>query len=160
MLGELVNSIDIRHPHSLSKRQARTVLETIASEFSDRHGAGYRWEDDTLLFSRFGLRGSVELLPGEVHIRASLGFVYLSRRDTLVARVSTFLAAHEKTKDPKVILAAARRYAAVSSHDRPAPPVTKPKPTPKPKGASEAPSVPQPEPARAQRKDPGSDSGD
>lgn len=159
-MGEPVNSIDIRHPHALSKRQARTVLETIASEFSDRHGAGYRWEDDTLVFSRFGMRGSVELLPGEIHVRASLGFVYLSRRDTLVARVSAFLAAHEKTKDPKVILAAARRYAAVSAHDRPAPIPAKPKPAAKPKVSADSPPVSPPEPVRAQRKTPNPDSAD
>ena len=156
-----MNSIDIRHSHSLTKRQARTVLDTLASEFSDRHGAGYRWEDDTLLFSRFGLRGSVELLPGEVHVRANLGFVYLSRRDALVAKVESFLAAHEKSKDVKVILTAARRYAAVSAHDRPAPPQSKPPSKSKAKSVSSPSSAsPQPEPARAQRKPTGSDTDD
>lgn len=162
-----MNSIEIRHPHSLTKRQARTVIETLASEFSARHGAGYRWEDDTLVFSRFGMRGSIELLPGEILIRAALGFLYLSRRDAMVAKVTEFLAVHADTKDPKVILAAARRYAAVSAHERPPPkkksasgskPKTKAQATSKPKQKPKPPSAPSPsspvQPAQARQRAP------
>lgn len=142
-----MNSINIRRPHALTKRQARNVLEALVQEFSDRHGAGYRWEEDVLLFSRFGLRGSVELLPGEVHFKAHLGFVYLSRRDALVERIEAFMEAHKDTKDPKLILAAARRYSGVSPHDRPAAP--KPKTT-RAKGKSTAAAPTSPATAAAQ----------
>lgn len=120
-----MDSIDIRHRHSLTRAQARKVVDTLAQEFSDRVGMGYRWDDDTFVFSRFGLRGFMKVAKGYIHIKAQVGFLYLSRRDNLVARVEKFLADNKDVSDPKAVLRAARRAASVSPSDRPTRPVKK-----------------------------------
>lgn len=117
-----MDSIDISCPHSLTLAQARKVIDTLAQEFSDRVGMGYRWDDDTFVFSRFGIRGFVEVSSKHVHIKAQVGFLYLSRRDNLVARLEKFLADNKGVSDPKKVLAAARRAASVSPSDRPSAP--------------------------------------
>lgn len=139
-----MDSIDIRKPHALTLRQARGVLDELAAGLAERHGAGYRWEGDSLRFSRFGLRGVVHLLPGEIHLRMELGLIFLSVRDKLRRRIEAFLDDHATVTDPKAVAAALRRAASVGTLERPAPPRRRraraPAPAPAPAPARDAPS--------------------
>lgn len=70
-----MSGIDIRHPHTLPPARARKAVDDIATKLAERFGVEQRWEGDTLHFSRPGVDGRIALVPGALHVTASLGFL-------------------------------------------------------------------------------------
>lgn len=68
--------INISHPHQLDDATVRGVVQTIADKLTERFETSNRWEGDALLFSRAGVEGAINLLPGQVRVTAQLGFPY------------------------------------------------------------------------------------
>ena len=71
-----MSTIDIRHPHSMSRAKARKAMEEFASKLSEKFSFEYEWdEDDTLHFSRSGVDGKIALMAKELRVNAKLGFM-------------------------------------------------------------------------------------
>lgn len=70
-----MSTIDIRHPHSLPPHEARDAVQRVADMLSQRFGARYAWQGDSLRFERSGIDGVVHLGPGFLHLQAKLGFM-------------------------------------------------------------------------------------
>lgn len=70
-----MSTIDIRHPHSLPPQEAHEAVQRLAEMLSERFGARYAWQGDTLRFERSGIDGMVQLAPGMLHLTAKLGFM-------------------------------------------------------------------------------------
>ncbi|KRE87248.1 polyhydroxyalkanoic acid synthase [Rhodanobacter sp. Soil772] len=67
--------IDIRRPHQLSIAEARAVVDQVAARMHEKFGMNGRWQDDTLLFSRPGVSGSIAVGSDAIQVKAELGLM-------------------------------------------------------------------------------------
>jgi putative polyhydroxyalkanoate system protein len=67
--------IDIRRPHQLSIAEARAVVDQVAARMHEKFGMDGRWQDDTLLFSRPGVSGSIAVSSDAIQVKAELGLM-------------------------------------------------------------------------------------
>ncbi|HTL14522.1 MAG TPA: polyhydroxyalkanoic acid system family protein [Thermomonas sp.] len=86
-----MSRIDIRHPHSLPKAQARKAIEEVAKKLAERFDVTWAWEGDTLNFSRSGVDGHIALLPGDLHVQARLGFLTAMFKEPIEAEIRRVL---------------------------------------------------------------------
>lgn len=84
--------IDIQHPHSLPPEQARTAVESVAKTLAERFDMQYGWSGDTLNFSRSGVDGAIDLLPGALHVTAKLGFLLSAMKGPIESEIRRVLA--------------------------------------------------------------------
>jgi putative polyhydroxyalkanoate system protein len=68
-------TIDIRRPHNLPMAQARAVVDQVATRMREKFDMQSQWQDDTLRFSRSGVKGSIVVAPTLIHVTAELGFM-------------------------------------------------------------------------------------
>jgi putative polyhydroxyalkanoate system protein len=67
--------IDIHRPHQLSIAEARAVVDQVAARMHEKFGMDGRWQDDTLLFSRPGVSGSIAVGSDAIQVKAELGLM-------------------------------------------------------------------------------------
>jgi putative polyhydroxyalkanoate system protein len=84
-------SIDIRHEHSKTPKQARKALEDVAEKLAERFGMQHEWDGDTLTFNRSGVDGKIELLPKKLHVTAQLGFMLSMLKDPIESEIKRVL---------------------------------------------------------------------
>ncbi|MFT4247888.1 MAG: polyhydroxyalkanoic acid system family protein [Pseudomonas sp.] len=70
-----MSSIDIRQDHALNPEQAHAAIDEAARKLDQRFGMRSSWNGDRLDFSGSGVDGAIELLPGQVRVTATLGFL-------------------------------------------------------------------------------------
>lgn len=87
-----LSRIDIRHPHSLPAEQARTAIEDVARKLGERFDMASRWDGEVLHFSRSGVDGAIELLPGQVRVTAELGFLLSAMKGMVESEIQRVLA--------------------------------------------------------------------
>ena len=68
-------TIDIRRPHQLSISEARSMVDKVAARMHEKFGMDGRWQDDTLLFSRPGVTGSIVVGSDAIQVKAQLGLM-------------------------------------------------------------------------------------
>jgi len=68
-------TIDIRRPHNLPMAQARAIVDQVATRMREKFDMQSQWQDDTLRFSRSGVKGSIVVAPTLIHVTAELGFM-------------------------------------------------------------------------------------
>ncbi len=86
-----MSNIDIRHTHSLPADNARQAIEEVAAKLSDRFGLQSSWVGDALNFSGSGVDGAIELLPGQVHVTAKLGFLLSAMKGMVESEIERVL---------------------------------------------------------------------
>lgn len=86
-----MTSIDIKHAHSLPKAKARKAVEEVAGKLSERFAFDYKWEEDTLHFTRSGVDGRIALKPKEVQVSAKLGFLLSALRGPIESEIRRVL---------------------------------------------------------------------
>jgi putative polyhydroxyalkanoate system protein len=69
-----MSSIDIRHAHALPDDGARKAIESMVAKLTEKFSLESSWVGDALKFNGSGVKGLIELLPGQVHVTAELGF--------------------------------------------------------------------------------------
>lgn len=84
-------SIDILHDHSKTPKQARKAVEDVAKKLSERFDMDYGWDGDTLNFSRSGVDGHIALLPQQLHVTASLGFLLSAMKGPIESEIRRVL---------------------------------------------------------------------
>ncbi|GHH54413.1 MULTISPECIES: polyhydroxyalkanoic acid system family protein [Gammaproteobacteria] len=87
-----MSSIDIRQDHALSAEQARTAIDEAARKLDERFGLRSSWNGDRLDFSGSGVDGAIELLPGQVRVTATLGFLLSAMKGMVEAEIRRVLA--------------------------------------------------------------------
>jgi len=87
-----MSAIDIRHAHTLSTEQARTAVGQLADSLSQRFDVACEWRGDALHFSRPGVDGRIALEPQQLHVTASLGFLFSALRGTIESEIRRVLA--------------------------------------------------------------------
>lgn len=86
-----MSTIDIRHAHSLSDDAARDAISGVAKKLEERFEVSTRWEDQTLHFTRAGVEGGIELLPGAVRVKAELGFLLSAMKGMVESEIQRVL---------------------------------------------------------------------
>lgn len=87
-----MSSIDIRFDHSKTPEQARQAIEQAAAKLTERFGANTRWNGERLDFSGSGVDGAIELLPQQVHVTATLGFLLSAMKGMVEGEIRRVLA--------------------------------------------------------------------
>lgn len=83
--------IDIHHPHQLPPERARAAVQQVADGLVERFGADCHWQGDVLAFKGSGVDGRIALLPGEVHVSATLGFPLSAMQGPIESRIRRVL---------------------------------------------------------------------
>jgi putative polyhydroxyalkanoate system protein len=86
-----VSTIDIRHSHSMPHAKARMAVEDVAKKLAERFGMTWRWDADTLHFSRSGVDGHIVLAPKQLHVAAKLGFLLSAMKGPIEAEIRRVL---------------------------------------------------------------------
>ena len=86
-----MSGIDIRHSHSLPTDKARDAVEEVARKLAERFEIDYGWDGDTLNFNRSGVDGKIALKPKELHVTASLGFLFGAFKGPIEAEIRRVL---------------------------------------------------------------------
>jgi len=71
-----MSEIDLQHSHTLPPEHARAAVEHVAQTLSTRFGLACHWQEERLLFKRAGVDGAITLAPGELRVKATLGFLF------------------------------------------------------------------------------------
>ena len=83
--------IDIRHTHSLPLPKARKAVEQVARKLAERFDVEYGWDGDVLNFARSGVDGKIAILPKQLHVTASLGFLLSALKGPIEAEIRRVL---------------------------------------------------------------------
>ena len=84
-------SIDIQHPHTKSRQQARSAVEKVAEKIQQRFDVGVAWHGDTLEFTRSGVNGEIRVLEEEIHVLVNLGFLLSALRGPIESEIQRYL---------------------------------------------------------------------
>lgn len=87
-----MSNIDIQHAHSLSDDKARSAIGEVAEKLQERFDVTTRWEGQVLHFTRSGVDGAIELLPGVVRVKAQLGFLLSAMKGMVESEIQRVLA--------------------------------------------------------------------
>src|SRR5690606_33623653 len=91
VLEPVMPSIDIRHPHSKTQKQARTAVTRVADKVQERFAVGCAWNQNTLEFTRSGVNGEIHVLVGEIHVPVNLGFLLSALRGPIESEIRSYL---------------------------------------------------------------------
>ena len=86
-----VSTIDIHHAHSMPHAKARKAVEDVAKKLAERFDMAWRWEADTLHFTRSGVDGHIALAPRKLHVTAKLGFLLSAMKGPIEGEIRRVL---------------------------------------------------------------------
>ena len=86
-----MSDIDIHHAHTHTPERARELVQEIAAKLTERFGLTCRWEHDVLHFDRSGIDGRINLLPSQLHVTATLGFLFAAMKSPIEAELRRVL---------------------------------------------------------------------
>jgi len=84
-------SIDISHAHRKSSKSAKAAVERVAQHIAERFAVRYGWRGNVCEFERSGVRGTITLAPGQVHVGAEIGFLLAAIKPAIEREVRRFL---------------------------------------------------------------------
>ena len=92
-----MSTIDVRRPHSLTKQEARTRAEALATSMQQRFELEWRWEGDRIVFDAprgkaKGTRGTVDVGDSEVRVQIDLPMLLRVLKGTVETKVTDKLA--------------------------------------------------------------------
>jgi putative polyhydroxyalkanoate system protein len=88
-----MSTIDVRRSHTLTKQEARTKAESLATAMGQRFELEWRWEGDRILFDAprgraKGTKGTVEVGDKEVRVQIDLPFLLKMLKGTVESKVN------------------------------------------------------------------------
>jgi putative polyhydroxyalkanoate system protein len=86
-------TIDIRHPHTLAKDEAKKRAEELAKSMQQRLDLEWRWEGDRIVFeaprgTAKGTKGTVEVTNSEVRVQIDLPLMLRMLKGTVESKVN------------------------------------------------------------------------
>ncbi len=70
-----MSKISIRRQHQKSDVEVREIAEQLTVDLDSQYGLKSSWDGDSVNFERTGLKGVLQLNPGEVAIDMKLGMM-------------------------------------------------------------------------------------
>jgi putative polyhydroxyalkanoate system protein len=86
-----MSHITINREHGLTVDQAKQVVETLATQLTDRYECHTHWQDDSLHFERSGIAGQIDVEPGAVRVSVRLGFLLVPLKHRLEQEIHRYL---------------------------------------------------------------------
>ena len=68
-------TIKVKRPHCLEPEEARSTVEKLANKLQEDLDAEYHWEGTTLVFTRTGASGHIDIGDREVQVEVRLGML-------------------------------------------------------------------------------------
>jgi putative polyhydroxyalkanoate system protein len=85
-------TIDVRRSHSLSKEEAKTIAEKLATSMQQKLDLDWHWDGDRILFEATrgaakGAQGSVDVTASEVRVQIDLPMMLRMMKGMVESRV-------------------------------------------------------------------------
>lgn len=68
-------AIDIRRPHKLTLKAAKTATERVVIAIAEEYGIAHEWNGNQVNFHRTGVNGHIAVAKDELHVHVELGFL-------------------------------------------------------------------------------------
>lgn len=89
-----MSSIHVVKKHSMDLETAQNKADALAADLSDKFDVDYGWDGNTLVFSRSGVKGTIEVNADAVIIDARLGMFLFYMQPVIEQEINRYLAAH------------------------------------------------------------------
>jgi len=86
-----MSNINIQHPHTLSPEQTRAALGNVAAALNTRFGLNCHWQGERLIIQRPGVEGTITQSPGQLQVKARLGFPFSALRGQIESEIRRVL---------------------------------------------------------------------
>lgn len=86
-----MSSIEIKRAHNRPLADAKASVERVAKHIAERFGVDYRWEGNTLHFTRSGVDGHIKVAAKQVLVNVQLGFLLSAIRGSVEREIHRFL---------------------------------------------------------------------
>src|SRR5437762_3545419 len=84
-------TINIHRQHTLGKEGARHAVERVAQQLRNRLQTAYHWDGDSLIFSRSGADGRIEVDDREIAINIKLGLMLSPMKGIVEDQIERYL---------------------------------------------------------------------
>ena len=89
-----MSRIDVHAMHRMKLEDAQNAADQLAQDLARKFDIEYGWDEDTIVFERPGIHGTITIDAKEIRILAQLGLMLSMFRDRLEAEVRRYLAEH------------------------------------------------------------------
>lgn len=86
-----MSRIELRRPHALTTKTARTRVDRMAAALSKKFDAECEWKGDVLSIEHPNVSGTVTVAKKEIVLEAQLGFLLAMFRDRVDAELAGIL---------------------------------------------------------------------
>ena len=86
--------IDMHARHSMSRDEAQTAADELASDLARKFEIKYGWEGDHIHFERPGVNGSITVREKEIRIQAQLGLMLMFLKPQIENEITRYLRDH------------------------------------------------------------------
>jgi putative polyhydroxyalkanoate system protein len=90
-------AIDIKKKHGKSLEDAQQIADDLAQDLADKFDITYGWDEDTIVFERFGVHGEIDVDEETVHVRAQLNFLFSYLEPRVEKEIHRYLDEHFET---------------------------------------------------------------
>ena len=75
LVAQFMATVKVKRPHQLDPSKARQTVEQLAKKLQKELDAEYHWEGSSLVFSRSGASGHINVGDKEVQVEIRLGML-------------------------------------------------------------------------------------
>lgn len=78
----------------MSRDQAQSAADALASDLARKFEINYAWQGDHIHFDRPGVDGTISVREGQIQIKARLGLMLLFLKGRIEEEIVRYLAEH------------------------------------------------------------------
>jgi putative polyhydroxyalkanoate system protein len=84
-------NISIERNHTLSLAKAKAAVDEVAEKIASRFQVVTQWDQNTLKFTRSGVRGTIAVEKNAVKVDAELSFMLGLLKNTIESEINQYL---------------------------------------------------------------------
>ena len=92
--------IDMHAHHDLSREDAQSAADRLASDLAEKFDIEYGWHGDHIHFERPGVDGTITVREHEIRINARLGLVLMFLKGRIEDEIVSYLTEHFDCRFP------------------------------------------------------------
>ena len=89
-----MTTIHIQREHTLPQDKLHQYVDELAAQLQHKLSMQYRWDGDTLHFSRTGASGTIKLQPTQLDIEIKLGVLLKPLKGSVERTIHEYLDEH------------------------------------------------------------------
>ena len=86
-----MSRIDMHARHNLSREEAQSAADELASDLARKFDIKYGWQGDHIHFERPGVSGTITVRAEEIRIQAQLGMLLLFLKPQIEDEITRYL---------------------------------------------------------------------